>query len=148
MGREVNKGLKLDDPRKIFIYTLFTTLTGITPIDYYETEQTVSFLITPTDARKIRDTTIDVVRMLSDELKKKVDIIVYSNNLERFIQNLFRPAHIENIFSKTLKDGKLSILVKVSPWDRGKALGKNSYKLYRARYFLAKYFDVSYLRII
>jgi len=148
LGKEPNKELKLDDPRKIFIYTFFTTLTGITPIDYYETNETISFLITPADARKIREKTLDIVRMLSDEFKKKVDIIVYSENLEKFIQNLFKPAKVENVFSRSMKNGRKSLLVKVSPWDRGKALGKNSYKLYRARYFLSKYFDVEYVRII
>jgi len=148
VGKEISKGIRLDEPRKIFIYTLFTTLTGITPIDYYETDETISFLITPSDARRIKERTLDLIRMLSDEFKKKVDIIIYSTNLEKFIQNLFRPAKIENIFSKELRNGKKSLLVKVSPWDRGKALGKKSYKLYRARYFLGKYFKIDHVKII
>lgn len=148
MAKKQEKGLKLDDPRKIFIFTVFATLTGIMPIDYYESERSVTFLITATDARKFKQFTIDIIRNISSELNKPVEVVIFSNNLERFVQNLFRPARVEGIIERELKGGKKALYVKVPVWDRGKALGRNSYKLYRARYFLAKYFGIEHVKIV
>ena len=148
MPRESSRELKLSDPRKIFVFTVFTALTGITPLDYYESENTITFLIDSSDARKFRNFGIEVIRNISTELKKQVEVIIYSDNLERFIQNLFRPAKVENVIKREMRNGRLSLLVKVPVWDRGKALGRNSYKLYRARYFLAKYFDIEHVKIV
>jgi len=148
LPRENPRELKLSDPRKIFVFTVFTALTGITPLDYYESENTITFLIDASDARKFRNFGIEIIRNISTELKKQVEVIIYSDNLERFIQNLFRPAKVENVIKREMRNGRLSLLVKVPVWDRGKALGRNSYKLYRARYFLAKYFDVEHVKIV
>lgn len=148
MPKQNSREVKLTDPRKIYAFTVFTALTGITPLDYYETENSISFLIDLTDARKFRQLGLGAIRSISSELKKQIEVIFYSNNLEKFVQNLFRPARIENIIRRQIKDGRLSILVKVPVWERGKALGKNSYKLYRARYFLSKYFDIDHVKII
>jgi len=148
LPRESSRELKLSDPRKIFVFTVFTALTGITPLDYYESENTITFLIDSSDARKFRNFGIEVIRNISTELKKQVEVIIYSDNLERFIQNLFRPAKVENVIKREMRNGRLSLLVKVPVWDRGKALGRNSYKLYRARYFLAKYFDIEHVKIV
>ncbi len=148
MPKQDSKELKLTDPRKIYAFTVFTALTGITPLDYYETENTISFLIDLADARKFRQLGIEAIRTISSELKKQIEVIFYSNSLDKFIQNLFRPAKVENIVKREIRDGKLAILVKVPVWDRGKALGKRSYKLYRARYFLSKYFNVDHVKIV
>jgi len=146
--RENAKELKLNDPRKIFVFTVFTALTGITPIDYYESGSTITFLIDKSELRKFRAVALDVIRNISAELKKQVEVVVFSENLEKFIQNLFRPAKVENVIKREIKNKKTALLVKVPVWDRGKALGKNSYKLYRARYFLSKYFDIEHVRIV
>ena len=147
MSQKQKKGLVLDDPRKQFTFALFTAILGVTPIDLYETEDRITFLVTPKDFKKIKNKPPYVLTRLSSELRKNVDIVIYSDNLELFVKNLFRPAQVESIHHKVLQDGKKALYVKVPVWDRGKALGKNSYKLYRARYFLLKFFGIDYVNV-
>jgi len=142
------EGVKLDDPKKIFIFTLFTTITNVMPKDYFEDEEFVSFLVEPYDFRKLRNKLGTSIKILGRELNKTIEVVIYSDNLEIFIKNLVRPANVEKISVRKLPNGKLSVFVKVPPWDRGKALGKNSYKLKRSRYFLEKYHDVMVFRIV
>jgi len=148
LSKEAEREVKLDDPRKIFVFTVFTALTGIAPLDYYESENTITFLIDPADIRKFKNIGMEVVRNLSNEFNKQVEVVIFSENLRLFVNNLFRPARVENIVERELRNGKKSLLVKVPVWDRGKALGKNSYKLYRARYFLSKYFSIEHVKIV
>ena len=148
MSRSQREGVKLDDPRKIFIFTIFTAITNVVPKDYYELDFVISFLVEPRDFVKLKNKLGTSIKLLSQELKKQIEIVVYSDNLEQFIRNLVRPATVEKISVKTLKDGKKSVYVKVPAWDRGKALGKNSYKLKRTKFFLNKYFKVVNVKIV
>ncbi|MEX2689784.1 MAG: hypothetical protein Q6351_005625 [Candidatus Njordarchaeum guaymaensis] len=148
MPKNAQRGIKLDDPRKIFIFTVFTALAGFAPLDYYETDTNITFLIRPVEARKIIDSIVNITRNLSSQLNKTVDLVFFSENMEVFIKNLFRPATVENIIRRKTNKGTIVLYIKVPPWDRGKALGRQSFKLYRARHFLSKYFDIEWVKII
>jgi len=148
MERAQREGVKLDDPRKIFIFTIFTAITNIVPKDYFELDFVISFLVEPSDFRKIKNKLGTSIKLLSQELKKQIEIVVYSDDLEQFIKNLIRPAVVEKISIRNVKDDKKSVYIKVQPWDRGKALGRNSYKLQRTKFFLNKYFNVINVKIV
>ena len=148
MERSSKGGMRLDDPRKIFTFTLFTTITNVVPKDYFEVDFIISFLVEPSDFRKLKNKLGTSVKMLSQELGKPIEIVIYSDSLEQFIKNLVRPAQVERIAIRETEGNKKAVFIKVPPWDRGKALGKNSYKLQRLRFFLDKYFNISNVRIL
>ncbi len=148
MNKGSRGGMKLDDPRKIFTFTLFTTITNVVPKDYHELDFIISFLVEPTDFRKLKNKLGTSIKMLAQELGKQIEIVVYSEDLEQFIKNLVRPAQVERITLRGSQKEKRSVFIKVPPWDRGKALGRNSYKLHRLRFFLNKYFNISNVRIL
>ncbi len=148
MGNPSKEGVKLDDPRKIFVFTLFSTITNVVPKDYYELDFVISFLVEPYDFRKLKNKLGTSVKLLAQELGKQIEIVVYSDNLETFVKNLIRPAQVERISVRELPNGRKSVYVKVPQWERGKALGRNSYKLKRMRFFLEKYFNVATTKII
>lgn len=142
------EGVKLDDPKKIFVFTVFATITNVMPKDYFEDDTFISFLVEPSDFKKLKSKLGTSVKMLGKELNKIIEIVVYSDNLELFVKNLVRPANVERVSVRKLPNGKLSVFAKVPAWERGKALGKKSYKLKRSRYFLEKYHNVAVFKVV
>jgi len=129
--------LRVEDPRILQVITLFGTL-GICPKDFYETEDRFSILLDEEylpNLPEIRNTLIYVRRIV----KKKTDIVFFSEDLRKFCEYLFHPAKIKRVEERNSKRGKI-LIVHVDFWQKGIALGAKSYKLYRARFFIKKYF--------
>ena len=129
--------LKVDDPRLLQVITLLGTL-GVCPRDFYETEDRLSILLDEeylSNLPEMKNSLIYIRKIV----KKNVDIVFFSEDLKRFCEYLFYPAKIKKIELRTSRRGKI-LVVHVDFWQRGLALGTKSYKLYRARYFISKYF--------
>lgn len=129
--------LKVDDPRLLQVVTLLGTI-GIYPKDFYETETRLSILLDEEylpQLPEIKNAFVYIRKIV----RKNVDAVFYSSDLKKFCTYLFYPAKIKRIEFRGTKRGKI-LVIHVDFWQRGLALGKNSYKLYRARYFIKKYF--------
>ena len=130
-------GLKVEDPRLLQVVTLFGAL-GICPMDFYETNDRLSILLDEEYLSRlpdIRNTLVFVRRIV----KKKADVVFFSEDVRKFCEYLFYPAKIKKVEQRNSRRGKI-IVVHVDFWQKGVALGKESYKLYRARFFIKKYF--------
>lgn len=129
--------LKVDDPRLIQITTFLGTL-GVIPRDFFETEDRLSILLDEeysANLSKMKDA-LAYIRKIAH---KDVDIVLFSDDLSRFCNYLFSPAKINKVELRRSRRGRI-LIVHVDFWQRGVALGKRSYKLHRARYFISKYF--------
>lgn len=129
--------LRVEDPRLFQIVTLFGTL-GICPKDFYETEDRISILLDEEylpNLPEVRNLLVYVKKIT----KKKADIVFFSEDINKFCEYLFHPAKIKKIEQRNSRKGKI-IIVHVNFWQKGIALGAKSYKLYRARFFIKKYF--------
>ncbi|MCR8433579.1 MAG: hypothetical protein NDP13_04920 [Crenarchaeota archaeon] len=129
--------LEVNDPRLIQITTFLGTL-GVIPRDFFETEDRLSILLDEeySDSLPKMKSALTYLRKIAH---KDVDIILFSNDLNRFCSYLFHPAKVNKIELRKSKKGRI-LIVHVDFWQRGIALGKRSYKLHRARYFISKYF--------
>lgn len=145
--KEDSPTVKIRSAWKKTLFTLFISMMGVQPMDLFETEGKVSLLIRKDDFYKIKKVGLHKLRLISDRIGKDVEIVVYSEDLEECVKNLFRPAEIKRI--KTRKQsGKKVLQVFVSPWEKGKALGRKSYKLHRAKAFLNRHFNIDKVRIV
>ncbi len=129
--------LKVDDPRLLQVITFLGTL-GIYPRDFYETDDRLSILLDEEYISNLPEMKNSLI-YIRKVVRKQVDIVFFSENLKRFCEYLFYPAKIRRIEIRSSRKGKI-LIVHVDFWQRGLALGAKSYKLYRARYFISKYF--------
>ncbi len=129
--------LRVEDPRLLQVVTLLGTI-GVCPKDFYETEDRLSILIDEEylpELHELRSASTYIRRIV----RKTVDFVFFSEDLRRFCEYLFHPAKIKRIEYRNTRRGKI-LVVHVDFWQKGMALGSKSYKLYRARFFIRKYF--------
>lgn len=83
------------------------------------------------------------IRQLKSLLKKNIEIVEFSQNLRRFVQNCFRTVKILDINIETDNSGTKKFLkVTVRPEDKGLAIGKNKRNLTRAKILLKRHFKI------
>lgn len=144
---QVSPSMKISSQWKKTLFTLFISVMGVQPIDIFETEGKVSLLIEKEDFYKVKKVGLHKLRPISNKIGRDIEIVVFSTDLEECVDNLFRPAEIERI-KKEKQEDKEILKVFVAPWDKGRALGRKSYKLRRARAFLKRHYDISNVRIV
>lgn len=88
------------------------------------------------------------VKLLSELIKKRVEVVEYSSDPAKFIRNALRPAKVEDVRIIENPDGTKTATVVVKPSHRGIAIGKNGRKANMLRMLAKKYFNIDRLSII
>jgi N utilization substance protein A len=78
---------------------------------------------------------------------KKHEIIEYSEDPARFIQNALKPAMVKEVRITEMPDGKSIAVVNVNPRDKGVAIGKNGRNAERLRFLAKRYFQIQNVSI-
>lgn len=81
------------------------------------------------------------IRKLEDKLKRKIEVLEFSNDPVKFISNIFRPIQLKNAYVAEKSDGTKTLYVSIVK-DR---LGMVKTKTRNAREFITKYFDIKEL---
>lgn len=86
------------------------------------------------------------VKDLMLKLQKKIDVIPYSDNLEKFIQYILNTAKnsikVQNIEVKENKNQKKTVIIPVRPQDRGKAIGKEGSMIKKIKELVLRWYEV------
>jgi len=77
------------------------------------------------------------IRKMQRVLGKRVEMVEYSPEIERFTKNVFKPAEVTGVERRD--DGKITIYI--SKGDLGIAIGKGGCTIEKARNLLSRYFD-------
>ncbi len=77
------------------------------------------------------------IRKMQRGLGKRVEMVEYSPEIERFTKNVFKPAEVTGVERRD--DGKITVYV--SKGDLGIAIGKGGCTIEKARNLLSRYFD-------
>ena len=77
------------------------------------------------------------IRKMQRVLGKRVEMVKYSPELEKFTKNVFKPAEVTGVERRD--DGKITVYV--SKGDLGIAIGKGGCTIEKARNLLSRYFD-------
>ncbi|HOP09624.1 MAG TPA: NusA-like transcription termination signal-binding factor, partial [Candidatus Methanofastidiosa archaeon] len=80
-------------------------------------------------------------------INKGIDIVEYSEDPTKFLENLMKPAKIINI-KYADKDGKKVASIEVSKKDRGIAIGRSGKNIKRAKVLLKRHQTVDDVMIM
>ncbi len=129
---------------------LFDTTTGAAPLDCVllpdgDDNERVIFMVNRQDLRKAVGKNGVNVKKLKEKLSKNIEIIAYSDDLNRFVGYLLYPAKISQILEQKRNDNKRVLLVTVNQEDKGLAIGKNGRNIEKANTLLRRHFNVDML---
>ena len=82
------------------------------------------------------------VKKMKEKLNKSIDIIAYSDELNKFIRYLLYPAKIESIEEQKRNDGKKVMVVSVRNEDKGIAIGKSGRNITKVNIFVKRHFNI------
>ena len=130
-------------PEELRYIALFQSITGTTVLDCIVDEDfnRIIYIVRPEDMGKAIGRRGINVKRLSDLLKKNIEIVEHSDNLEDMVKNVFREARIVSI-NLVERGGQKTLYVRVPDSDKGKAIGREGKNLKRARIILKRFFDI------
>ena len=137
-------------PEELRYMQTFSLLTGVAPIDCIVDNKfnRVIFLVKPEDVSKAIGRRGMIVKKLRELLKKDVEVVAYSDNIEQMVKNALAPAEVISVRVSKRPNGTKVAYVKVDPSKKGFAIGKGGRNVARARLILKRHFDVDSLVVV
>ncbi len=131
---------------------LFDTVTGTVTLDCVilpdgEEDERVIFMVNRQDLRRAVGKNGVNVKKLKEKLSKTIEIIAYSDELNKFVGYLLYPAKITQILEQKRNDNKRVLLVTVKQEDKGLAIGKNGRNIEKANALLQRHHNIDMLVI-
>lgn len=140
------------DRESMTLISLFNNISGaiikdcVTFKSPENTSEIVIFLVKKEDVGKAIGKAGEHVKDLMLKLQKKIDVIPYSDNLEKFIQYILNTAKnsikVQNIEVKENKNQKKTVIISVRPQDRGKAIGKEGSMIKKIKELVLRWYEV------
>jgi len=93
------------------------------------------------DAGKVIGRRGQTIRLLRDLLKKNIDVVEYSEDLNEMIRNLFPNVKIDRI-DVIERGDSVTVILTVPEDDKGRAIGRGGRVINRARLVLREMFGV------
>jgi len=147
----LKRNIKIDRESMTLI-SLFNNISGAIIKDCISfkspenTSEVVIFLVKKEDVGKAIGKAGEHVKDLMSKLQKKIDVIPYSDNLEKFIQYILNTAKnsikVQTVEVKENKNQKKTVVISVRPQDRGKAIGKDGSMIKKIKELVLRWFDV------
>ena len=147
----LRRRIKLDR-QSMELISLFNNISGAIIKDclIFESPENKSeiiiFLVKKEDVGKAIGKAGEHVKDLMAKLQKKIDVIPWSENLERFIQYILNTTknsiQVQNIEIKESRNEKKTVIISVRPQDRGKAIGKEGSMIRKIKLLVLRHFEV------
>ncbi len=151
LEKDIKKNITLDR-KSMELISLFNNISGAIIKDciLYDTpddpEIVIIFLVKKNDVGKAIGRDGEHVKDLTSKLNKKIDVIPFSDKLERFIKNILNTTknsiHVNSIDIKEAKNGKRTVVISVPQKDRGKAIGKGGSMIKKTKMLVMRHFLV------
>lgn len=120
---------------------LFGEMTGITAMDCLESEAKVVFLVKEGKVGQAVGKAGQHVNRLRQLLHKEVQVVEYSRDPSRFLENLFRNYGVRGVTLEERGDS-VHASVRVDPIRKGRAIGKEGTNLRLARDLISRHHNV------
>ena len=135
-----NGGIKFDG-NTIKIISLFESMTKARVKDCIEEDDIIFFIVHEGQLGQAIGKGGKNINQVKERLKKNIDVIEYSQDINRFIRNIFHKYKIKNV-EMDHKGEKPVALISVSIRDKGKVIGRNSRNLRTAKEIMKRYHDI------
>ncbi len=136
------------DTRSLDLIKMFESMVGVPVKDVMETEDVIFFVLEKGGTYKVF-TTEDKKKALEkvkEILKKRVNVLDFSNDPEQFFRNLFYRYKVSAL-NVTAGESGYVINVKVDPNYKASAIGKGAKNLKTALALSRRYFTIAKLYI-
>ena len=147
----LRKNIKIDKEAMELI-SLFNSISGAIIRDCLifkspeNNSDVIIFLVKKEDVGKAIGKAGEHVKDLKTRLQKNIDVIEFSEDLNKFIQNILNTnknsIKVQNIEIKESKNHKKTVIISVQPQDRGKAIGKEGSMIRKVKELVLRYFEV------
>jgi N utilization substance protein A len=121
--------------------TLFQQLTGASVRDCVVDKESAVFVVSEGEIGRAIGKGGSSVMKVRDAFRRRVEVVEYADNPERFVRNIFSAVEIKNLKIDETGVSKV-IQVVVDPRDRGTAIGRNGEKVKMARMLMQRYFGM------
>ena len=125
------------DMQSIGLINIFEKSTGAKVKDFFNEGETLVFVVHPKELRKAVEKGGEKIRRLSMVMKKRIRVIEFNEDIEKFAMNLLYPLKPETEFH----DGVLLIKGKDAQ-EKGKIFGREKTNFKRIQAIIHKYFKV------
>lgn len=114
--------------------SLFEELTGVTPRDFVKSGDgsIYTFVVDEGDMGKAIGKNGRNIRKVRQKIDEKVNVVEYSDDPKKFLENIFPSVEIQDIEIVEDEDGKVAV-VDVEESEKGKVVGRNGWNIKRAR---------------
>ncbi len=130
------------DSREIETITIFEKITGTTVKDCIINEEEATILVKEGDIGAAIGKKGTVINDIKKRLGKELHVYEYSENLEKFIENLMYPLKPEEV---TIKENTVEI--RVNPAERKRAIGRQGKKIKNVNKLVKRHYDVDEVTI-
>lgn len=122
--------------------SLFQDATRTTVVDCVETPDRLIFVVKEGDIARAIGKGGENVSMLRQRMNKEIHVIEYSDDPERFVQNVFRSYDVKKVQIETRDTGVVHATVSVDPAKKGRAIGREGRNLRVFRDLIARHHPI------
>ncbi|MCC7569455.1 MAG: NusA-like transcription termination signal-binding factor [Candidatus Methanofastidiosa archaeon] len=137
-------------PEEIRYISLFESITGATVKDclFDDHDESVVYVVKEGEVGLAIGKKGANLGRVREMINKGVDIVEYSEDPRKFIENIMRPAKITNVTITERTDKKRVAMVEVPKKDRGIAIGRSGKTINRAKVLLKRHHGVDDVSIM
>ncbi len=88
------------------------------------------------------------VKLLERLMRKKLEVVEYSEDVREFLANALKPVRIQGIRLTERPDGRKIAVVSVDPKDKARAIGRNGRNAEKLRLLARRYFGIDNVMIL
>ena len=122
---------------------LLESRTGCTVKDCIINGNYITFIVKEGDLGLVVGKKGAVVNRIKEELGKEIHVYEHSDDVARFISNLFYPIKVEKV-----ETGGNEAKVYINPAERKRAIGKAGKKIKNVKELLGRHFDIHNVTVI
>ena len=126
--------------------TLFETLTGAVVKDCVEIDNVMAFLIKKGNMGLAIGKNGSNIGKVRKTLSKSILVMEFSENMEKFIKNLFHPVNVKNVKIKGEKNEKMAD-IEVKKQDRKKVIGPNGVRIKIAKKLAKRHYGIDNINV-
>lgn len=127
----------------------FENATGARVVDCLiaNNDKTVFFILKPEDFERIKNSCRILLQHFSKRIGREVHVMGLYDDVETFLRQALHPVKVLNIqINNGAKGGRVAY-VTVNDMDKGRAIGKNGFRIQGIREVAKRYFGVSDVKI-
>jgi len=140
------------------LMSLFESVSGATAMDCIIDEEGVTFLVGEKEFPKIlrsarglatshKNPFQAVLEHLGRIMRRRVEIVRFSDDITRFLQDFFSLSRSESVSVVKRPDGSTYAVIYASPRRKGAIIGRRGYRAKQGRTLARRYFDLQTIYI-